>query len=453
MNILIRADSSSTIGTGHIMRDLVLAKQYPEANIKFATQNLEGNINHKIDESGYKLEILKSNSLDDLDELIKKLYIDMIVIDHYGIDYNFEEQLKIKNPTLKIMVLDDTYEKHYCNILLNHNIYGDETKYKKLVPQDCELRCGINFTLLREEFVEAKKKNDILKEDIFIGMGGADSANLSQKILQVLISLTNQKINVITTSANPNIDTLKAFVSQYSNTELHINSNQVAYLMNKSSLAIVTPSVILNELFYLDTPFIAIQTTHNQKYMTEFLKKNNFDILDNWEASKFQSLIQEKIKGTILINFIDLSDDEKKMVLEWRNHPNIKKWMYSQDNISLENHLKFIESLYNNKNKLYFIVKQHEDYIGVADFYNFKDESCDIGLYQNPNTKGKGQDIMNEICKYAFSILNLRSIFAEVIITNVRAYNLYNKFGFNRVEESEVNGNKIYRMELKNENR
>ncbi len=28
MNILVRADSSSNIGTGHIMRDLVLAKQY-----------------------------------------------------------------------------------------------------------------------------------------------------------------------------------------------------------------------------------------------------------------------------------------------------------------------------------------------------------------------------------------------------------------------------------------
>ena len=28
MNILIRADSSSTIGTGHIMRDLVLAQKY-----------------------------------------------------------------------------------------------------------------------------------------------------------------------------------------------------------------------------------------------------------------------------------------------------------------------------------------------------------------------------------------------------------------------------------------
>ena len=49
-NILIRADSSSTIGTGHIMRDLVLAKQFPDAHIIFATQDLPGNINHKIQE-------------------------------------------------------------------------------------------------------------------------------------------------------------------------------------------------------------------------------------------------------------------------------------------------------------------------------------------------------------------------------------------------------------------
>jgi hypothetical protein len=38
MNILFRTDSSSTIGTGHIMRDLVLAQQYPNDNIIFATQ-------------------------------------------------------------------------------------------------------------------------------------------------------------------------------------------------------------------------------------------------------------------------------------------------------------------------------------------------------------------------------------------------------------------------------
>ena len=63
MNVLFRADSSSTIGTGHIMRDLVLSKQYLNAKIIFATQDLDGNINHKIKEAGYTLEILESNSL------------------------------------------------------------------------------------------------------------------------------------------------------------------------------------------------------------------------------------------------------------------------------------------------------------------------------------------------------------------------------------------------------
>ncbi|MBD3807230.1 MAG: UDP-2,4-diacetamido-2,4,6-trideoxy-beta-L-altropyranose hydrolase [Epsilonproteobacteria bacterium] len=295
MNILIRSDSSSTIGTGHIMRDLVLAKQYPKDNIIFATQKLDGNINHKIIEAEYKLELLNSNDFDELNELIKKLNIDMIIIDHYGIDYEFEKKLKESNPSLNIMVLDDTYEKHHCDILLNHNIYGDESKYKDLVPQECELRCGAKYTLLREEFTIEKKKTDVAKEAIFIGMGGADSANLSQKILEVLLPLTSEKINVVTTSANPNLKTLKAFVSQYSNIELHINSHQIAHLINQSFLAIITPSVILNELFYLNVPFIAIQTADNQKYMVEFLKNKGFDVLENWKASKFQALIREKI--------------------------------------------------------------------------------------------------------------------------------------------------------------
>ncbi|MDO8260986.1 MAG: UDP-2,4-diacetamido-2,4,6-trideoxy-beta-L-altropyranose hydrolase, partial [Candidatus Magasanikbacteria bacterium] len=65
-NILIRADSSSIIGTGHVMRDLVLAKEFNGDNVTFASQDLEGNINHKIIESGYKLDFLKSNEIEEL---------------------------------------------------------------------------------------------------------------------------------------------------------------------------------------------------------------------------------------------------------------------------------------------------------------------------------------------------------------------------------------------------
>ena len=106
MNILFRADSSSNIGTGHIMRDLVLVNQFPNDNIVFATQDLEGNINYKIDEAGYKVYTLKNNEFEELNFLIKEVNIEMIVIDHYKIDYDFEKKLKNENPNLKIFVLE-----------------------------------------------------------------------------------------------------------------------------------------------------------------------------------------------------------------------------------------------------------------------------------------------------------------------------------------------------------
>ena len=135
-NILFRADSSSTIGTGHIMRDLVLADQFKNSNIIFATQGLPGNINHKIKEKKYTIEILSSNNIEELTDVIKKHNINMIIIDHYGIDHNYEKALK-ESAGITILVLDDTYEKHYCDILLNHNIYAESSKYKNRVPENC----------------------------------------------------------------------------------------------------------------------------------------------------------------------------------------------------------------------------------------------------------------------------------------------------------------------------
>ena len=46
-----------------------------------------------------------------------------------------------------------------------------------------------------------------------------------------------------------------------------------------------------------------------------------------------------------LINFTELNLSEVKMVLKWRNNPDVRKWMYNQDEILLENHLAFIKSL------------------------------------------------------------------------------------------------------------
>jgi len=272
LNILIRCDSSSSIGTGHVIRCLILAKQYKDANIVFATQDLNKNINHKIIETGYRVKLLKSNDVNELIKLVTKLDIDLVIIDSYNIDYKYEQKLKEKTG-VKILALDDTYEKHYCDILLNHNIYAKKKKYKNLVPKECELRCGVKYTLLRDEFIKAKVYKKYKGFSVFVAMGGADTANINIDILKALKNFKNIRVHLATTDANENLDKLKRYSKNKSWINLHINSKKIAKLIVKSHLAIVTPSVILNEIYFMDIPFFVIQTADNQKYMVEYLKR------------------------------------------------------------------------------------------------------------------------------------------------------------------------------------
>ena len=99
-----------------------------------------------------------------------------------------------------------------------------------------------------------------------------------------------------------------------------------------------------------------------------------------------------------LLNFIDLKPEEKEMILKWRNYPEIRKWMYNQNEIKLEEHLNFIESLKSRKDKLYFLVKKEEEFIGVIDFTQLVEKkSVHMAIYSNPNLKGNGKILLNKI--------------------------------------------------------
>ncbi len=279
--ILFRADSSFDIGVGHIMRDLVLAKEFEHAQIFFATRNLLGNINYKIEEQKYNVELLESNDIKEVIELINRYDIDMIVIDSYDIDYYYEKELK-ERVNIEIFVIDDTYERHHCDILLNHNIFADKSKYQTLVPSYCELRCGVEYTLLRDEFlyINIKKRDisDIDRLKVFVAMGGADSKAMNLKILEQIKDL-DVEIEVVTTSANVNLQQLQNYVKDLGKINVNIDSNSLVKIIESCDIALVTPSVIVNEIIFCKIPFIAIKVAENQDEMYSFLKEKGFYVL------------------------------------------------------------------------------------------------------------------------------------------------------------------------------
>lgn len=164
------------------------------------------------------------------------------------------------------------------------------------------------------------------------------------------------------------------------------------------------------------------------------------------------------IKQCELVDFISLSYDEKVMILKWRNHFEIKKWMYTTEDITLNNHLTFIENLkFKKSNKQYFVVKKSEEYIGVINFININTElkECEFGLYANPfnNISGIGR-LLEEICiEYVFKNMQFQKLKLEVFSENMQVRNLHKKYKFHEKSTKIINNKKVICMELKNEDR
>ena len=143
-------------------------------------------------------------------------------------------------------------------------------------------------------------------------------------------------------------------------------------------------------------------------------------------------------------NFVDLNLNEHKEVLNWRNHPEIRKWMYNKKEILLKEHLNFIETLKKDKHRLYFKI----DDLGVIN-YKISNKSAEIGLHKNPNKKKVGKILMKKLIEYGFNKLNLTKLVLYVYKDNLKAINLYKKFGFIETDRKD----KLIKMELTNENR
>ncbi|HFU3524392.1 UDP-4-amino-4,6-dideoxy-N-acetyl-beta-L-altrosamine N-acetyltransferase [Campylobacter jejuni] len=130
-----------------------------------------------------------------------------------------------------------------------------------------------------------------------------------------------------------------------------------------------------------------------------------------------------------LKNFTELNSQEIELIFKWRNHPDISQFMKTKQ-IDFEEHLRFLKNLHQDSSKKYFLVFQDEQIIGVIDFVNITTKSCEFGLYAKPNLKDVGQILMNEIKKYAFEILKIKTLKACVFKDNEKALKLYKNNNF-----------------------
>lgn len=138
--------------------------------------------------------------------------------------------------------------------------------------------------------------------------------------------------------------------------------------------------------------------------------------------------------GIFFKNFINASVEEKEMVRKCRNDESVRKWMYSDEIISREEHFSFIEKLEKDNKNFYWIAYKDEEFVGVISLNNrnIKNKNAYLGIYTNPlcKIKNKGSLLINCLKKVAFCVAGLHSLKLEVIVDNKKAIEFYKKNGF-----------------------
>ncbi|MCG3089603.1 UDP-2,4-diacetamido-2,4,6-trideoxy-beta-L-altropyranose hydrolase [Sporosarcina cyprini] len=349
MNIVIRADASIEIGTGHIMRCLTLAKQLKRhgTEVTFICRELEGNMIDFLKKETIKVVSLPNVSKKndnyswminnwEVDakqtrEALKGKPIDLLIVDHYAFDKKWEE--KTRDISKKIMVIDDLADRsHDCDLLLDQNYYiNKEKRYKNLIPDQAITLLGPNYALLRDEFIEAAKSAKVRSgkvNRILVFFGGSDPTRETIKTLLAIQEFNdkNLEIDVVVGASNPFKKIIENLCNQIPKATYYCQINSIAELMNNADLSIGAGGTTLWERAYLGLPSIVIAVAENQYNVSrdlsklgaiKFLGKSKYTNIDSIRRTIKNVLENPEYVKKLSINSRCLVDDyvNRKVVL------------------------------------------------------------------------------------------------------------------------------------------
>lgn len=293
-SVYIRADGSSAIGLGHLMRCIALAHMIKDFfQINFVCRAIPEDIACELSENRFELIRIKEES-----SFFKTLNPkDIAVIDGYDFDTSYQEQ--IKDTGCKLVCIDDTCDQEFvADLIINHSPGVKVIDYS--AKEYTKFALGLEYALLRPAFLYwAQKPRKIDKIDsVLICFGGADYKNLTERTLNIALSFREfAKIVVITGSAYGFADSLIRLVQTDTRVSYHhsIDENEMLALMRTSDLAIVPASSVMIEALSQKMVVISGYYIENQKkaYAAALNDQLIFGIGDFFNFTK--QLLKEKL--------------------------------------------------------------------------------------------------------------------------------------------------------------
>lgn len=276
-HVVIRADASSAIGTGHVVRcrtlaDALIARGWTAS---FATRGLPDGLATSLDRAGIGRVALEAAG-DDAAVTAAELERagrdrpTLLVVDHYDIDAAWIDA--VRSSATAVLAVDDLVDRPQpVDIVLNQNLGIDADGYAALVPPDCRVLVGPMFALVRGAFAdagEARNARGALPPDgrverVLVFLSGADPDDVTSRAVAALEG-TGLAADIVVGAAYPNLADLRPRVDANPSLRLHIDTDEMADLTASADLAVGAPSSASWERCTLGVPTVLVILADNQ---------------------------------------------------------------------------------------------------------------------------------------------------------------------------------------------
>lgn len=276
--LLIRADASAPIGTGHVMRCLALGQRWCRAGgqVTFAMAIAHVATRARLAREGFAVVDLpvEPGSSEDASAtllLARDLSAMWIVADGYVFADRWQNTIKAGARSL--LVVDDYgHAKRYCaDLILNSNISFDLRWYEQRKPS-CRLALGSNFALLRREFIDwsgAARTIPATATKVLVTLGGSDPDNVTTRVLGGLRQIEDIEVVVVVGGGNSHRAVLESLVIDCNATtpwiRMVIDATNMPELMAWADVGITAGGSTLWELCFMGLPALMLVLAPNQE--------------------------------------------------------------------------------------------------------------------------------------------------------------------------------------------
>ena len=287
--ILFFADAGATVGGGHVMRCLTLARVLVGrgAECAFVESRAAAPILRRF---GWPAQTLLAMArVEDLAGLVAyardfadRFEPHVVVVDHYGAGEG--EETALGGEARRIVAVDDLADRrHACDLLLDPGYGRKADAYRGLVPAEAQVLTGPAYALVRPEFAAARQRALSRRAKhppvarTLVSLGMTDIGGITARVVRALQpALGETRLDVVIGGEAASLPTLRQLAGGDRRLRLWVDNAEMALLNADADVAIGAGGSSVWERAVVGLPSATVILAENQRVMIEHMADAGF---------------------------------------------------------------------------------------------------------------------------------------------------------------------------------